>query len=117
MHVEHMSDQRTPDPLRVGDKVMWIYGRKGYTQYGEIGVVTDIGDDGYVTVLTDGDQPFRKAMGLKNYQPRTIRVEPAGAPRVVDVYRETAETFRALAATWDAAAERESVLELAAAHD
>ena len=95
----------------IGARVMRPYGRKEYTDYGEIGTVTAHNDDGRTFQMTlDADQPFARWMwGAK--AKRTDhggRVhEILGVTEVVPLaaaYRENARRFRAIAKKWSEAA-------------
>jgi len=94
----------------IGTLVMWIYGRKDYAEFGEIGTVISYADDGqHYTVAIDDEQPFhRQAYGAKSKRTGHAREAVFSTDRViplVEVYRSNATRFRAVAEDWDRAAE------------
>lgn len=105
--------KRSRQPRRhpIGTRVMWVYGRKDYAEYGEVGTVTahDADTKHGFTVTTDDAQPFhRAAFGAKSKPIGHSRVLTGmtvrECPRLADVYRENARRLRRIAKTWDAAA-------------
>lgn len=95
----------------IGTRVMWVYGRKDYVEYGEIGTVTAHDEDSAsrFTVTTDDDQPFhRVAFGAKSKRTGHARVlrgmTVVDCPPLVAVYRQNARRLRNVARDWDAAA-------------
>lgn len=91
----------------IGTRVMRTYGRKEYTDYGEIGTVTAHNDSGSFQMTLDTDQPFARWMwgykakrtdngGLVHDRLTSGEVEP-----LESVYRENARRFRRIAKVWD----------------
>ncbi|MGN7969001.1 hypothetical protein [Microbacterium sp. 22296] len=95
----------------IGTRVMWVYGRKDYASYGEVGTITahDADSRHTFTVTTDDYQPFhRVAFGSKSkptgHSRELTRVTVRECPRLAEVYRETARRLRDVARYWDEAA-------------
>lgn len=88
----------------VGQRVMWPYGTKNYTYYGEIGTVVEV-REGEFDVQMDERQPW---MGSK-HKPRTevAKFTTDGLYDLIEVYTENAATFRRLAEIWDKNADYE----------
>lgn len=91
---------------------MWVYGRKEYTDYGEIGTVTEHAKDShFITVVMDDEQPFHHWMfGARSKRAGHARTVPTFGPHeptpLVEVYRRNAERFRAVAEDWDVLAKQ-----------
>ena len=104
----------------IGTRVIWIYGRKDYAEYGEVGTVTAHDEDtkhGF-TVVTDDYQPFFRAMSGAKAKPtghsRELKHMTAReCPKLSDTYRENARRLRRVAKDWDAAARKLEAAELA----
>lgn len=89
------------------------YGRKEYTDYGEIGTVTAHNDDGTLQMTLDGDQPFARWM----WGAKAKRTDHGGmvhkvlgtneVRKLADVYRENGRRLESVAASWFQAAEVE----------
>jgi len=95
-----MSDKKPA----IGTKVMWVYGRRDYAEFGEIGVVTAHTKDG-ITVEIDDDQPYSRAcFGSKvkrTGHARTVEFTTDHVVPLFDVYKANAKRMRAVAKRWD----------------
>lgn len=98
----------------IGTRVMRVYGRKEYAEYGEIGTVTAHEGSGSFEMTLDGRQPYARSMwgakakptdngGLVHQHLSASEVEP-----LVSVYRNNARRLRDVAKVWSDAAKREA---------
>lgn len=92
----------------IGTRVMRVYGRKDYAEYGEIGTVTAHDPDGrHFSMTLDEVQPFYRAMWGAKAKPTghggttMDRLSPHEVEPLARVYRENARRLRAVAKLWD----------------
>lgn len=102
---------------KIGTRVMRVYGRKDYAEYGEIGTVTAHNENGSFQMTLDERQPFYRAMwGYKakiTDHGGTVheRLGPSEVQELSKVYRENARRLRAVAADYSQAAKEQDEIQ------
>ncbi|MDQ1111114.1 hypothetical protein QE418_000562 [Microbacterium testaceum] len=90
----------------IGARVMRVYGRKDYAEYGEIGTVTAHNGNGTFQMTLDAAQPFYREMWGSKAKPTDHGgmvhkvLTPHEVTPLAKVYRENARRLRAVAKTW-----------------
>lgn len=91
---------------KIGARVMRVYGRKDYAEYGEVGTVTAHKDNGTFQMTLDDHQPFWIAMWGTKSKPNGHAgvvhkvLTPHEVAPLAKVYRENARRLRAVAKLW-----------------
>ncbi len=101
----------------VGTRVMRIYGRKNYCEYGELGTVTAHNENGSFQMTLDERQPFYRAMWgskAKSTDHGGVvheHLTPGEVQKLSTVYRENARRLRAVAKDFSLAAKEQDEIQ------